>query len=159
MAFFSSRAQLGVAQWLRADRVDVQFRGSKDDQLRKGSITSRVQAGVPRPVGGGGGAVDLMPELMSCCLVLPSSAPLVAYGSGDGRWSMWTKQQATVALREVVPLVGVRVDEYALHSLRIKGATHLSAGVAPQRRYNGRACGRMIRIGRTFIATGRIPAD
>ena len=43
---------------------------------------------------------------------------------------MWTKQQATVALREVVALAGVRADEYALHSLRIGGATHLSAGGA-----------------------------
>ena len=43
---------------------------------------------------------------------------------------MWTKQQATVAPREVVALAGVRADEYALHSLRIGGATHLSAGGA-----------------------------
>ena len=38
---------------------------------------------------------------------------------------MWTKQQ-----REVVALVGVRGDEYALHSLRIGSATHMSAGGA-----------------------------
>ena len=43
---------------------------------------------------------------------------------------MWTKQQATVALREAVALAGMRADEYALHSLRIGGATHLSAGGA-----------------------------
>ena len=43
---------------------------------------------------------------------------------------MWTKEQATVALREVVALAGGRADEYALHSLRIGGATHLSAGGA-----------------------------
>ena len=54
----------------------------------------------------------------------------MAYGSGGGRWSMWTKQQGTAALREVVALAGVRADEYALHSLRIGGATHLSAGAA-----------------------------
>ena len=71
-----------------------------------------------------------MVELMSCYLFFLSSAPLVAYGSGGGRWSMWTKQQATVALRSVVELAGVRVDEYALHSLMIGGATHLSAGGA-----------------------------
>ena len=81
-------------------------------------------------MGGGGGAIDLMLELMSCNLFLPSSAPLVAYGSDDSRWSRWTKQQATVTLREVVALAGVRADEYALHSLRIGGATHLSAGGA-----------------------------
>ena len=87
-AFFRGRAQLGVAQWSRADRVKVRFRGSKGDQLRKGAVISRVQAGSPRPVGVGGGAVDLMLELMSCHLFLPSSVPLVAYGSVGGRWSL-----------------------------------------------------------------------
>ena len=43
---------------------------------------------------------------------------------------MWTQQQATTSLRAVVALAGVRADEYALHSLRIGGATHLSAGGA-----------------------------
>ena len=130
VAFYRGRVQLGVTQWSTDDRVEVRFRGSKGDQLRKGAVISRVRAGSPRPVGAGGGAVDLMLELMSCYLCLPSSAPLVAYGSGGGRWSMWTKQQATVALRDVVALAGVRADEYALHSLRIGGATHVSAGGA-----------------------------
>ena len=130
MAFFRGRVQLGVAQWSRANRVEVRFRGSKGDQLRKGADILRVRAGLPRSVGASGGAVDLMLELMSCYLFLPSSASLVAYGSGSGRWSMWTKQQATVARREVVALAGVRADEYALHSFNIGGATHLSAGGA-----------------------------
>ena len=39
---------------------------------------------------------------------------------------MWTKQQATTALRAVVALAGVRAEDYALHSLSIGGATHLS---------------------------------
>ena len=43
---------------------------------------------------------------------------------------MLTKQQVTIALREVVALAGVRADEYALHSLKIGGATQLSAGGA-----------------------------
>ena len=81
-------------------------------------------------VGDGGGAVDLMIELMSCYLLLPSSVPLIAFGVGNGRWCMWTQHQATAALRKVVALAGVRVEEYALHSLRIGGATHLSAGGA-----------------------------
>ena len=78
--FFRGRAQLRVALWSRADRVEVRLRGSKGDQLRKGAVILRVRAGSPRPVGGGGGAVDLMHELMSCYLCLPSSAPLVADG-------------------------------------------------------------------------------
>ena len=97
-------------------------------------VISRVRAGLPRPVGADGSAVDLMLELMSCYLFFPSSAPLVAYGVGDGRWSMWTKQQATVALRGLVALAGVRADVYALHSLNIGGATHLSAGGASPKR-------------------------
>ena len=37
------------------------------------------------------------------------------------------KQQATATLRAVVALAGGRAEDYALHSLRIGGATHLSA--------------------------------
>ena len=132
VAFFRGRAQLGVAQWSKADSVEVRFRGSKGDQLRKRAFISRNRAGSRRPVGAGGDAVDLMLELMSCYLFLPSSAPLVADGSGGGRWSTWTKQQKTVALRKVVRLAGVRADDYALHFLRIGGATHLLAGGASQ---------------------------
>ena len=33
-------------------------------------------------------------------------------------------------MRKVIALAGVRAEEYALHSLRIGGATHLSAGGA-----------------------------
>ena len=43
---------------------------------------------------------------------------------------MWTQQQATTSLRAVVALAGGRADEHALHSLKIRGATHLSAGGA-----------------------------
>ena len=130
VAFFRGRVKLWVAQWSRADRVEVRFRASKSDQLRKGAVISRVRAGSPRPSGAGAGAVDLMLELMSYFFILLSSASLLAYGSGGGRWSMWTKQQGTVALREVVALAGVRADVYALYSLGIGGATYLSAGGA-----------------------------
>ena len=71
VAFFRARVQLGVAQWSRADRVEVRFRGSKGDQLRKRAVISRVWAGSPSPVGTGGGAVHLMLEFMPCYLFLP----------------------------------------------------------------------------------------
>ena len=46
---------------------------------------------------------------------------------------MWSQQQATTALREMVALADGRAEEYALHSLRIGGATHLSAeGATPE---------------------------
>ena len=78
----------------------------------------------------GGGAVDLMVKLLSCYLFLPPSAPLVTFGCGSGRWSMCTQAQATRALRQVVSVAGLQPKEYALHSLRIGGVTHLSAGGA-----------------------------
>ena len=130
--FLLSRKYLAycVAKWSTADRVEVRFRGSKGDQLRKGPVVTRVRKGPSMRVGEGGGAVDLMIELMSCYLFLPSSAPLVAFGVGDGRWLMWTQHQATEALRKVVSLGGVCAEEYALHSLRIGCAAHLSTGDA-----------------------------
>ena len=97
VAFFRGNIQLTVAQWSTADRVEVRFRGSKGDQLRKGAVVTRVRKGPSMRVGEGGGAVDLMIQLMSCYLFLPSSAPLVAFGIGNGRWSIWTQHQATTA--------------------------------------------------------------
>ena len=126
--------------------------------MRTGRVLTRVREGPPRPLGAGGGDVDLMIELMSCYLFLPSSAPLVAFGTGNGRWSMWTKQQAMTSLRAVVALACVRADEYALHSLRIGGATHLSAvGASPEvLQREGRWASDATR--RTFAVTGRTPA-
>ena len=130
VAFFRGNIQLTVAQWSTADHIEVRLRGSKGDQLRKGAVVTHVRKGPSMRVGKGGRAVDLMIELMSFYVFLPSSAPLAACGVGNGRWSMWTQHQATLALRKVVALAGVRAEEYALHSLKIGGATHLSAGGA-----------------------------
>ena len=128
VAFFRGNVQLTASQRSNADRVEVRFRGSKGDQLRKRAVTTNVRCGPALRVGDGGGAVDLMMDLMPCYLFLPSSAPLAAFGAGNGRRSMWTQRQATTALRKVVALAGVRAEEYALHSLKIGGATHLSEG-------------------------------
>ena len=43
---------------------------------------------------------------------------------------MWSQAQATKALRQVVSVTGVQPEDYAMHPLRIGGATHLSAGGA-----------------------------
>ena len=96
----------------------------------KRAVVTGMRKGSSMPVWEVSGAVDLMIELMFYYLFLPSSAPLVAFGVDNGRWSMWTQHQAMAALRKVVALAGVRAEEYALHSLRIEGATHLSAGGA-----------------------------
>ena len=63
--FLRGNAQLTASLWASADRVEVRFRGSKGDQMRTGTVLTRVREGPPRPLGAGGGAVDLMIELMS----------------------------------------------------------------------------------------------
>lgn len=77
-----------------------------------------------------------MVELLSSYTFLPSHAPLVAFGVGHGRWAMWTKHQATIALRQVA-LAGLQPVEYARHSLRVGGGDVLGgrgsvAGSPPQ---------------------------
>ena len=42
---FAENIQLTVAQWSTADRVEVRFRGSKSDPLRKGAVITRVRKG------------------------------------------------------------------------------------------------------------------
>ena len=120
----------------------------------------RVRVGPPRRVGAGGGTVDLMIELLSCYLFLPLCAPLVAFGIGHGRWSLWAQQQATAALRSVVALAGGRAEDCALHFLRIGGATHLSAGgTAPEVLQREGRWASDARTRRTFAVTGRMPVE
>ena len=121
---------LQPAQWVSADPVEVRFRSSKGDQFRKGAVVTRTRSGASRRVEAGGGAVDLMVELLSFYTFLPSCAPLVAFGVGHGRWAIWTKQQATTTLCQVIALAGLQPEEYALHSLQIGGATYLAMGGA-----------------------------
>ena len=122
VAFFRGATQLLLpAQWVLADRVEVRCRSSKGDQFRKGAVVTRARSGASRRVEADGGAVDLMVELLFLYTFLPSCAPLVAFGVGHGRWAMWTKYQATTALRQVVALAGLQPEEYTLHSLRIGG--------------------------------------
>ncbi|CAN0128875.1 unnamed protein product, partial [Pylaiella littoralis] len=133
VAFFQGPEQLPSARWECADRVELRFRFSKDDQFRKGTVVTRVRVGPRCRSEAGGGAVDVMIDLLSCCRALPSHAPLVAFDVEGGRWSMWSKHQAVAALRQVVALAGLPPMEYALHSLRIGGATYLAAaGATPE---------------------------
>ena len=127
VVFFRGSTQLEWTMWGQADRVKVRFRGSKGDQLRYGTVMTRARGDPPLPLRDGSGAVDLMIELLSC-MFLPSHAPLAAFGTARGNWSVWTHARPTAALRGVVALAGFPADEYALHSLQIGGAIFLSAG-------------------------------
>lgn len=87
--------------------------------------------------------------LLSSCVFLPSSATLVAFGVGSGSRMMWTKKQATSALRQGVALAGLPPVEYALHSLRIECSTCSAAGGA---------LSDILRRKRTLGRGGRSPA-
>ena len=88
VVFFKGSAQLDWSMWEFATKMEVRFRASKGDQLRKGAVLTRSGKGPPRKLSEGGGAVDLMIELMSCYMLLPPSAPLVAFGTDGGKASM-----------------------------------------------------------------------
>ena len=88
--FFRGSTQLDWTMWGQADRVDVQFRSPKEDQLRNRTVMTRARADPPLPLWEGGGAVELVIELLSSCMFIPSHAPLAAFGTARGNWSVWT---------------------------------------------------------------------
>ena len=93
-------------------------------------MTTHARAGPPLPLWDGGGAVDWMIELLSSYMFLTFHAPLAAFVTTRGNWSVWTQAWATAALHRVEELVGLPVADYVLHSLRIEDASLLSAGRA-----------------------------
>jgi hypothetical protein len=141
VSFFCGMVQLSTPElWRCADRVELLFRGSKGDQKRYGEVVSRKKTVVgatdfnwdsmPPSVShlrGEIGGFEVMLELMLVYPNLELSCPLATYADGD-RWRVWTRNQATVSLRELVGRQGLVSEEYALHSGRIGGATRLAAG-------------------------------
>ena len=130
MAFFRGSRQLNYVQWRQADKIEVRFRGHKGDQNQKGDVRARTRYEVYGPRSGyraAGGAVDLMVELLSCHSTLPDSAPLASYRCGR-EVKVMKYNQALQALREIVERTGRNPKEFALHSLRIGGASTLAAG-------------------------------
>ena len=73
------------------------------------------------------GAVDLMLELMACFSSLPDRSPLSSYRSGKSV-RVIGYGRALRAIKEFVAKSSRNADEFALHSLRIGGATTLAAG-------------------------------
>ena len=98
--------------------------------MGKGATFTQARKGPPRPAGAGGRAVDFMFDLLSCNMLLPPSAPLVRFGCGSDEWGMWTQAPATMGMRQVMSVAGVQPEVYALHSLRIRDVTRMSAGGA-----------------------------
>ena len=94
-----------------------------------GSVRVRTREEIKGPRSGyraGGGAVALMVELMSCHRSLPASAPLSSYNCGKSV-RVLRYGHALRAFRDIVANAGRCPDHFALHSLRIGGATTLLA--------------------------------
>ena len=130
VAFFAGDVQLAYALWPTADKIEVRVRGRKGDQDQIGSVRVRTRDEITGPLAGyraGGGAVALMVVLMSCHRSLPASAPLSSYNC----WKsirVLRYGHALRAFRDIVANAGRRLEYFALHSLRIGGATTLAAG-------------------------------
>lgn len=139
VAFFAGETQLTKRERHRADKMEVHMRGSKGDQARKGAVLVRVKKE-------GGGAVDLMLELLSIYegRGVDDKSPLMAY-TGGSKWEVWRREEATRRMRGGIQVVarkwseegrgaGARLNpkEFALHSGRIGGATRLAARGVPE---------------------------
>ena len=130
VAFFRGDRQLAYIDWRQADKIEVHFRGHKGDQEQRGNVRVRTRDETHGPRSGyraDGGAVALMVELLSCHPTLPDSVPLSSYRSGR-EVKVWKYDQALRAFREIVEKSGRNPKEFALHSLRIGGASTLAAG-------------------------------
>lgn len=131
VAFFRGSQQLTWDLRSATERVEVRFRCSEGDQFRKGVAVGRVPDGSDAGLHAGGGAVVLLVELLSLNLHLPANAPLASYRMVSSEYAVISQNTATRELRELVANAGMQPHEFALHPLRIRGATQLSAvGVA-----------------------------
>ena len=130
VAFFAGDVQLAYALWPTADKIEVRVRVHKGDQDQIGSVCVRTRDEMAGPRAGyraDGGAVALVVELMSSHRSLPASAPLSSYICGKSV-RVLRYGHALRAFRNIEANVGRRPEQFALHSLRIGGATTLAAG-------------------------------
>ena len=81
VVFFWGRTQLDWTMWCQADRIKVQFRSSKGDQLWDEMMVTFAHGGPSLALQDGGGAVDLIFELLSYCICLLSYAAMAAFGN------------------------------------------------------------------------------
>ena len=129
VAFFVGDVQLAYALWPTADKIEVRVRGHKGNQEQIGSVRVRTRDEITGPRAGyraDGGAAALVVELMSCHRSLPTSAPLSSYNCGKSV-RLLRYGHALRWFRDIVANAGRRPEHFALHSLRIEGATTLAA--------------------------------
>ena len=72
------------------------------------------------------GALEILLDLIDTHPDLDITAPMMQSCTTSG-WKVITRSEATRALRLLVSCVGREPSQYALHSGRIGGATHLVA--------------------------------
>ena len=115
LVFFKGVERLAWEVRRGADRVEVTFRASKADQKRVGAVVTRAGVGL-----------QVVLDLLDLCPQLGRQAPLMQWAGPLGS-KVVARSEATRALRLLVSSVGRNPEEFALHSGRIGGATHLAS--------------------------------
>ena len=121
---------MDYTHWRQADTVEANFRGHKGDQAQKGNVRVRTRDEISGPRAGyraNSGVVAMLVELLSSHATLPADAPLLSYRSGR-EVRVVKFNQALREFREVGENAGRNPKDFALHSLRIGGASTLAAG-------------------------------
>ena len=127
LTFFKGVQQLKWVDRREADKVEICFRVSKADQKRIGAVVTRTRGQQTEKRGGREvGALEILLDLIDTHPDLDMTAPLMQSCTTSG-WKVITRSEATRALRLLVSCVGREPSQYALHSGRIGGATHLAA--------------------------------
>ena len=129
VAFYAQSTQVDTDRWQQAYKVEVSFKGHKGDQEQIGSVRARARdevRGSRSSYRADGWAVALMLELLLCFPDLSDRTPLASYRYGSSV-RVVRYGRALRAVKEAVAKSGHNPDEFALHSLRIGGATTLAA--------------------------------
>ena len=127
LTFFKGVQQLKWVDRREVDKVEICFRASNADQKRIGAVVTRTRVQQTEKRGGREvGALEILLDLIDTHPDLDMTAPLMQSCTTSG-WKVITRSEATRALRLLVSCVGREPSQYALHSGRIGGATHLAA--------------------------------
>ena len=130
VAFYADSTQLEFMRWRQADKAEVRFKGHKGDQEQIGSVRVRTRhevRGSKSSFRVDGITVALMMDFMSCIPDLSDHAPLSPYRCGKSV-KVVRYGRALEAIKELEAKSGHNPDDFALHSLRVGGATSLAAG-------------------------------